>query len=172
MLAGNEREKNSSLSPSSGELRRIGAERRSMTEQKKTKKYRHYTYFGGDETSTQFACFQCRKVFKRRVAFYRGEAENQTCLKCGSEMWFTGTAFKAPRRENVKQWSKAELLIKNGILFYPNAGYRPKVLREVAPFLKTKALKTNGEQLHSKIARTKNKKSSRSRRTRPTNAES
>lgn len=76
-------------------------------------------------------------------------------------MWFTGTAFKAPRQENVKQWSKAELLIKNGILFYPDAGYRPKVLREVAPFLKTKVPKTDGEQLLSKIARTKNKKASR-----------
>jgi predicted RNA-binding Zn-ribbon protein involved in translation (DUF1610 family) len=132
-----------------------------MTEQKKTKKYRHYTYFSGDETSTQFACFECRKVFKWRVAFYRGEVESQTCLKCGSKMWFTGTAFKAPRQENVKQWSKAKLLIKNDILFYPDAGYRPKVLREVAPFLKTKVPKTDGEQLLSKIARTKNKKASR-----------
>jgi hypothetical protein len=111
-----------------------------MTEQKKTKKYRHYTYFSGDEASAQFACFQCRKVFKRRVAFYRCEAENQTCLKCGSEMWFTGTAFKAPRRETVKQLSKAELLIKNGILFYPNAGYRPKVLREVVRVLSVTSL--------------------------------
>jgi hypothetical protein len=151
-----------SHSPPSGVPRRIGAERGLMTEQKKTKKYRHYTYFSGDETSTQFACFQCRKVFKRRVTFYRGETENQTCLKCGAQMWFTGTAFKAPRRENVNQWSKAELLIKNGILFHPNAGYRPNVLREVAPFLKTKVPKTNGEQLLSKITRTKNKKASRS----------
>jgi predicted RNA-binding Zn-ribbon protein involved in translation (DUF1610 family) len=133
-----------------------------MTEQKKTKRYRHYTYFTGDETSTLFACFQCRKVFKRRIAFYRGEDKNQTCAKCGSDIWFTGTAFKAPRRENLKQWSKAKLLIKNGILFYPNAGNRPKVLREVASFLNTKVHKTTGEKLLSRIARTKNKKTSRS----------
>ncbi len=45
-------------------------------------------------------------------------------------MWLMGRAFKAPKKTNVKQWRKVELLVRNGLLFHPNYGGRPKTLRE------------------------------------------
>jgi DNA-directed RNA polymerase subunit RPC12/RpoP len=133
-----------------------------MPEHKRTTRYRHYTYFRGGETSTQFACFQCRKIFKRRISFLRKETERQVCSQCGAKIWFTGTAFKSPRQEDVKQWRKAELLIKSAVLFHPNWGYRPEVLREVAPFLKRARHESDGQRLLSRTSRTKSKNASRS----------
>jgi hypothetical protein len=49
----------------------------------------------------------------------------KTLCPCGNE-W---AHLVSDLPQGHKQWSKAELLIKNGILFYPNEGYRPKVLR-------------------------------------------
>lgn len=126
-----------------------------MKEQNTKKKYRHYTYFQDANTLAQFACFQCRKIFKRKVPFDWKKLEEKRCSQCQAVVWFTGTAFKAPRQEDSKQWQKAELLIKNGILFHPNYGYRPRVLREVAPFLKRKRLKSQGETLLAKISKAK-----------------
>jgi len=48
------------------------------------KTYRHYTYFQGDKTSVAFACFECRKVFKRRVTL-RPSVKPQICSQCGQE---------------------------------------------------------------------------------------
>src|SRR5262245_1646701 len=129
-----------------------------MQDQKTKKRYRHYNHFQGGETSVQFACFQCRKIFKRKVSFKRGETEGKICSQCREPIWFTGTAFKAPRQEEVKQWRKAELLIKNGVLFHSNCGYRPKVLREVAPFLKRVKLKSVGEISLGKLSKAKTSK--------------
>ena len=106
-----------------------------MTEQKRAKKYRHYTYFRGSDKNFPFACFQCRKVFKRRVSASSGEIERPNCLRCGAELWFTGTAFRAPRQEDIKQWRKAEMLIRSGMVFSPNSGALPETLREAIPFL-------------------------------------
>jgi len=122
------------------------------------KTYRHYTYFQGDKTSVAFACFECRKVFKRRVTL-RPSVKPQICSQCGTRMWLTGTAFKAPHQEDSKQWRKAEKLIRSGVLFWPNAGYRPAMLREVEPFLKRALRKSRGENLLSRIANRNAKRS-------------
>jgi hypothetical protein len=124
---------------------------KAMPELKKTKRYQHYRYFQGEKVSVAFACFECRKVFKRKVAF-QPTVEPQICSQCASRMWLAGTAFKAPRQDNSKQWRKAEKLIRAGVLFWPNAGYRPAVLREVEPFLKRVLQKSHGEDLLSRIA--------------------
>lgn len=83
----------------------------------------------------QFVCFECRKVFKRTISYTRPEEPEPLCPQCGESMWLAGRAFKAPAHSNVKQWMKVEALIKGGAVFQYNFGPRPRVLREVRPFL-------------------------------------
>ena len=77
----------------------------------------------------QFACFDCRKVYKRTIDF-DGYEEVQICPQCAEEMFLMGRAFRAPKQNNIKQWKKAELLIKNGFVFSNNAlcYYKPRLV--------------------------------------------
>ncbi len=50
-------------------------------------------------------------------------------------MVFTGSAFRAPKQDNVDQWKKAELLIQAGFLFTPSSGPKPRTLKDVPAFL-------------------------------------
>jgi len=51
-----------------------------------------------------------------------------------------GRQFKAPKLDDVKQWRKVEALVQGGITFHSQRLYSlcnmPKVLREVAPFIR------------------------------------
>lgn len=73
--------------------------------------YAHHWY------KTRYACFRCRKAFKRRdprdldpgagIAWPR-------CLECGGEVHDMGVGFHPPRREQVKQWRRLEELAASG----------------------------------------------------------
>jgi hypothetical protein len=58
----------------------------------------------------------------------------------GAEMTEMGRQFKAPAQTDVKQWRNVEALVRGGITFHTQRLYSlrnmPKVLREVAPFLR------------------------------------
>jgi len=114
-------------------------------------KWRHYLPKRNATVSLPFACFDCCKVFKRRVEFRRPTEKKQTCSQCGGALWFTGDAFRAPSLQNAKQWQKVEALIRNGVLFLSNWGYRPATLREVAPFLKHVRMDSPGERLLTRV---------------------
>ena len=86
----------------------------------------------------QFACFECRKSFKRprfSGAFnrfmtsqqqrgQREEADNfeatrkYKCPDCGGQAHFMGIDFKAPKRSDLKGWEKARVFIASGKVFY------------------------------------------------------
>jgi hypothetical protein len=55
-------------------------------------------------------------------------------------MWEMGRQFKAPKLDDVKQWRKVEALVRGDITFHSQRLYTlrnmPKVLREVAPFIR------------------------------------
>jgi hypothetical protein len=120
--------------------------------------WRHYLPKRGSRVSLPFACFACRKVFKRRVDFVRPTEKKQVCSQCAGNLWFTGDAFRAPGVQNAKQWRKAEALIRNGVLFWSNLGYRPTVLRQIAPFLKRVRLESPAERFLTRVKRVKTKK--------------
>jgi DNA-directed RNA polymerase subunit RPC12/RpoP len=97
--------------------------------------FKHYKYFIDREPLMQFACFECRKSFKRKLG-----RETYVCPQCGKEMREMGRQFKAPKLDDVKQWRNVEALVRGGITFHSQRLHSlrnmPKVLREVAPFIR------------------------------------
>ena len=68
----------------------------------------------------QFACFNCRKVYKRTIDYDRYE-KTQICPQGAEEMILMGRAFKAPKQNNLNQWKKVEHLVRSGFRFHNNA---------------------------------------------------
>jgi DNA-directed RNA polymerase subunit RPC12/RpoP len=86
----------------------------------------------------QYACFKCRKSFKRprfagassrfmttqqqkaqRTEAERFEANRKyKCPDCGAQAHFMGHDFKAPKKTNVRAWKKAHAFIMSGKIFY------------------------------------------------------
>lgn len=84
-------------------------------------------------TLMQYACFTCRKVFKKPIA--APSEVGYPCPSCAQPLNMMGTAFRAPRRANEPQWRKVEDLVRAGILFYRNSGPRPRSPNEVTAYL-------------------------------------
>jgi len=84
------------------------------------------------EFTLQFACFECRKAFKQNYCRYN---EVLKCPDCGRPMTWMGRAFRAPRRDNTKQWRKVELLVRNGFTFWSHVGRYPTNLAEAQTFV-------------------------------------
>ncbi len=61
-----------------------------------------------------YACFACRLSFKRRLA---KEGQTHACPTCGAETSEMGRYFRAPKRTDVKQWRKIQLLWIAGYRF-------------------------------------------------------
>jgi hypothetical protein len=99
----------------------------------------------------KWACFRCRKVFKKPGVT---TLEAYVCPDCKQPMTMTGTAFRAPKMDDLEQWKKAEELVKNGFFFYPNAGARPKRLADLPEFLATKRQLSPGQQLLERFSQT------------------
>jgi len=75
-----------------------------------------------------YACLGCRKVFKKHKYAQDREGNWQSieyevvCPQCNSEMYETGTAFKAPKTKDVKAWAKLIPLFESGYRFNPDFG--------------------------------------------------
>jgi DNA-directed RNA polymerase subunit RPC12/RpoP len=91
-----------------------------------------------------YACFKCRKTFKRRLLsdiegkeeFYLKEAK---CPECGSLMANMGKDFESPKRENSKEWEHIERLYSVGITFHScgctGPGYIPNTTEKLIAYL-------------------------------------
>lgn len=113
-----------------------------------------------------YACFQCCKVFKQ-TRFYElpedvrpvSPAERVVpCPECGEPMADMGLDFKMPRKQDVRQWRKVEILCRHGVTFHTcgcGAGYRPSTVCEVGPFLaeRDKQRQSEGERLVARFTR-------------------
>jgi hypothetical protein len=95
----------------------------------------------------QYACFSCRKVFKQ--SWSNDQVGANVCPECAKPMSYMGTAFRAPKQENVDQWKKAELLIMAGFHFTKDGGPKPRTLKDVPAFLEAHRLakRSPGERL-------------------------
>jgi hypothetical protein len=115
--------------------------------------------YAGRPYKEHYACFDCRKAFKRasqedvaeREGAVDGECRPVPCPECGKPMAAMGLDFKAPRQSDIKQWRKVEILFRHGIAFRScgcaGPGFRPRTLRDVKPFLAATIKKSPGEQL-------------------------
>jgi hypothetical protein len=68
-----------------------------------------------DYYSLPFVCFKCRKAFKKKPLFSAPTLLQETpCPQCGRALAFVGRYFKAPPRQDIKQWRKVQLLYESG----------------------------------------------------------
>jgi len=120
----------------------------------------------------QFACFECRKSFKQPLSYHenyaairlsaqksgkkpqvkvRARSPVHVCPQCGSALFAMGRAFRAPATNNLEQWRKAELLVRQGYMFWPNYRVFPKTLSEAKKFIDTSRRKSKGKVLADRI---------------------
>ncbi|MBL9106362.1 MAG: hypothetical protein JNL82_35900 [Myxococcales bacterium] len=89
----------------------------------------------------RYACFACRKSFKRRTpgdVGHRGPERPALCPQCGLLMADMGRDFEPPARGDERGWTAAEALFAVGITFHScgcsGPGYRPRDPRELRAF--------------------------------------
>lgn len=83
---------------------------------------------------SHYACFTCRKAFKRRLLrdINRNETQEKPalCPDCGSMMADMGKDFEAPKKDDIKKWRHFENLYQVGISFHScgctGPGFIPK----------------------------------------------
>lgn len=63
-----------------------------------------------------FACFDCRKSFKRHYDL-KLRPEQLVCPNCGGTAFNFGLQFKPPKIEDDKQWAKVRFLFDHGFRF-------------------------------------------------------
>ncbi len=89
-----------------------------------------------------FACFECRKAFKREYTF-GSNIQELPCPQCGRSAHNLGRHFKAPKKSDVKQWEKVRFLFDHGFRFqkirigseHQNTIPYPKTLDDVKEFV-------------------------------------
>lgn len=98
-----------------------------------------------------YACFECRKTFKRRLEkdIYGGfnkliEQFSSKCPECGNLMANMGLDFESPQKKDIKKWQHIATLYEVGITFHScgcsGPGYIPSNSNELINyFLKVKA---------------------------------
>jgi len=90
----------------------------------------------GTEYLVAYACFSCCCSFKHAPS----ETQKAVCPNCGETMVSMGRSFKAPRKNNTKQWKKVQRLWEAGYRFPTNssqdAADYPKRLSEVDEFIR------------------------------------
>ncbi len=69
-----------------------------------------------------YACFNCRKTFKRRlmVDVKKGETSvfEAKCPQCGEFMANMGLDFESPKKDDIKKWEHIKNLFSVGITFH------------------------------------------------------
>jgi DNA-directed RNA polymerase subunit RPC12/RpoP len=64
-----------------------------------------------------FACFVCRKSFKRKIESPLRKFDYKVCPNCGGKAFNLGRHFKAPKINDKKQWEKVKYLFDHGFRF-------------------------------------------------------
>ena len=71
-----------------------------------------------------YACFGCRKVYKRDIAklsFYPASKHRYKCPKCEGMLCSMGSNFKAPSSTDSIRWKVVEVLHRNGLRYLGNS---------------------------------------------------
>jgi len=111
--------------------------------------------YGMTTYKPHYACFECRKTFKRRllVDILDGYSTNvqessAKCPECGSIMADMGLDFESPKKKDVKAWKHIALLYDVGITYHScgcsGPGYIPKEKDSLIAFFQEKIDCYNG----------------------------
>ncbi len=85
-----------------------------------------------------YACFECRKTFKRRLekdiydGFNKSKEQNPAkCPECSELMANMGLDFESPKKKDIKSWEHIATLYEVGITFHScgcsGPGYIPDI---------------------------------------------
>ncbi len=105
--------------------------------------------YGTNTYKSHYACFECRKTFKRRllVDIDRDTANSENifekqeykCPECGEMMANMGLDFESPKKNDLKVWNHMKDLYKTGVTFHScgctGPGYIPKDKTALIAFL-------------------------------------
>ncbi len=93
---------------------------------------------------SHYACFECRKTFKRKLLSDIGnkddiELNEAKCPQCGNLMANMGKDFESPRKSDVKEWEHIKRLYSVGITFHScgctGPGYIPNTTESLIAYL-------------------------------------
>lgn len=98
---------------------------------------------------SHYACFDCRKTFKRKLLHDVDRDEQQTkdakCPQCGALMANMGLDFEAPKMDNTKAWNHIKNLYSVGITFHScgcsGPGYIPNSTEKLIAYFNDIKLK-------------------------------
>lgn len=93
-----------------------------------------------------YACFHCRKTFKRKLLHDVDRDETQSveakCPQCGGLMADMGLDFEAPKMKDVEAWAHLKKLYSVGITFHScgcsGPGYIPNTKEELINYFREK----------------------------------
>jgi hypothetical protein len=86
-----------------------------------------------------FACFACRRSFKRR---YEPGVSERPCPRCGGNASRLDRKFRPPAGDDLKQWEKVRFLYEHGFRFQSVCDEQgspvsyPATLAEAEPFVR------------------------------------
>lgn len=95
-----------------------------------------------------YACFECRKTFKRRLDY---DIEGTTdftieakCPQCGNLTADMGLDFESPKKNDLKAWKHLKDLFTVGITFHScgcgGSGYIPRTTEALIKYLQDRKL--------------------------------
>lgn len=114
------------------------------------------------EYKRKYACFACRKAFKRPAGRDLPDETWVTndpapCPDCGRPMAHIGHDFKPPRQDDAEAWAVAGQLYARGFHYHTcgcgGAGYRPTRWADVPAFLAANRRLSPGAVLAERFAR-------------------
>lgn len=99
--------------------------------------------YGSSRYKPHYACFACRKVFRRRLRGDIGDVGPDRpfkCPQCAGEMADLGRDFAAPRQRDKRAWATVAQLYEIGETFHScgcsGPGYRPRDPAALRVFLR------------------------------------
>ncbi len=118
--------------------------------------------YAGKRYKNHFACFRCRKGFKRQPVSEWPKhlqpadgIDPAPCPECGQPMADMGLDFKSPPQNDEEHWEVVEFLFERGFSYHScgcgGPGYRPSRWREVESFLEGHHCLSDGQRLLAKI---------------------
>lgn len=93
--------------------------------------------YGFARYKRHYACFECRKVFRRRLhedILGGGEDRPFRCPQCAGEMLDMGFDFAAPRTSDARAWRLVRETLDAGITYHScgcGVGERPRTRYEL-----------------------------------------